>query len=315
MNAKKERFLRKYDIIEMALLIDIILQYKKQKEISIFKENTKQSLINVEEILHKQILSNEEFEEKSNYYAILYEIKKDYNFYEVFEHIRLYTNEKRNRYDFDDSNYDNIMVKTFQDDIKDSGFVNSFEKIFETLLHSITYEHDNLENKIEEKVISNMREKIINNHILLSILEAYMKNNKIISYNMEESLCLLTSIISINDSVKLKTKKIKTSKYSVKKQDAEILTYMEIVQRSTECLNLILNLLPLICFDISFEKTSFFKIKHFFEHYEEKSKKEFTIERFEKFLYYEINDCDEIRDAVISLYEIANMANIIEIIG
>ena len=303
-----------YDIIEIALYLDDILEDKKKYIRKNFGEEydytsllTKRSrdstkdetadIDSIEEKLDSQDKADKIHRKKSIGCNLLYDSLEGYKF-PVF-------------YKYNDRNELHEKKKT-------SRFSKSIHEIEGTILKSGEI-YIEMKQKKEKSILNQEENKEFEqiqyfwqNEILRSLylktkfrkqIKAKNKIKKMPIYSLEECVFFLVILLSpcTRNSIKWKGKKNKTKINHKKKESEETLRFMEIVENTEKALDMILSCLPIIFEDPIFKDSTLQK---------KKKKGELNISKHD--IDYHI-DKSNVADAVRNLFELANLKNTIEI--
>ena len=303
-----------YDIIEIALYLDDILEDKKKYIRKNFGEEydytsllTKRSrdstkdetadIDSIEEKLDSQDKADKIYRKKSIGYNLLYDSLKGYEFPAFYQ--------------YNDRNELHEKKKT-------SRFSKSIYEIEETILKS-GENYIEMEQKKEKSMLNQEENKEFTqiqyfwqNEILRSLylktkfrkqIKAKNKIKKMPIYSLEECVFFLVILLSpcTRNSIKWKGKKNKTKINHKKKESEETLRFMEIVENTEKALDMILSCLPIIFEDPIFKDSTLQK---------KKKKGELNISKHD--IDYHVDKSD-IAEAVRNLFELANLKNTIEI--
>ena len=303
-----------YDIIEIALYLDDILEDKKKYIRKNFGEEydytsllTKRSrdstkdetadIDSIEEKLDSQDKADKIHRKKSIGCNLLYDSLEGYKF-PVF-------------YKYNDRNELHEKKKT-------SRFSKSIHEIEGTILKS-GENYIEMEQKKEKSMLNQEENKEFEqiqyfwqNEILRSLylktkfrkqIKAKNKIKKMPIYSLEECVFFLVILLSpcTRNSIKWKGKKNKTKINHKKKESEETLRFMEIVENTEKALDMILSCLPIIFEDPIFKDSTLQK---------KKKKGELNISKHD--IDYHVDKSD-IAEAVRNLFELANLKNTIEI--
>ena len=303
-----------YDIIEIALYLDDILEDKKKYIRKNFGEEydytsllTKRSrdstkdetadIDSIEEKLDSQDKADKIHRKKSIGCNLLYDSLEGYKF-PVF-------------YKYNDRNELHEKKKT-------SRFSKSIHEIEGTILKSGEI-YIEMKQKKEKSILNQEENKEFEqiqyfwqNEILRSLylktkfrkqIKAKNKIKKMPIYSLEECVFFLVILLSpcTRNSIKWKGKKNKTKINHKKKESEETLRFMEIVESTEKALDMILEFLPIIFEDPIFKDSTLQK---------KKKKGKLNISKHD--IDYHIDKSD-VADAVRNLFELANLKNTIEI--
>ena len=303
-----------YDIIEIALYLDDILEDKKKYIRKNFGEEydytsllTKRSrdstkdetadIDSIEEKLDSQDKADKIYRKKSIGYNLFYDSLKGY---------KLSTFCK-----YKDRNELHEKKKT-------SRFSKSIHEIEGTILKSGEI-YIEMKQKKEKSILNQEENKEFTqiqyfwqNEILCSLylktkfrkqIKAKNKIKKMPIYSLEECVFFLVILLSpcTRNSIKWKGKKNKTKINHKKKESEETLRFMEIVENTEKALDMILSCLPIIFEDPIFKDSTLQK---------KKKKGELNISKHD--IDYHVDKSD-IAEAVRNLFELANLKNTIEI--
>ena len=303
-----------YDIIEIALYLDDILEDKKKYIRKNFGEEydytsllTKRSrdstkdetadIDSIEEKLDSQDKADKIHRKKSIGCNLLYDSLEGYKF-PVF-------------YKYNDRNDLHEKKKT-------SRFSKSIHEIEGTILKSGEI-YIEMKQKKEKSILNQEENKEFEqiqyfwqNEILRSLylktkfrkqIKAKNKIKKMPIYSLEECVFFLVILLSpcTRNSIKWKGKKNKTKINHKKKESEETLRFMEIVENTEKALDMILSCLPIIFEDPIFKDSTLQK---------KKKKGELNISKHD--IDYHVDKSD-IAEAVRNLFELANLKNTIEI--
>ena len=303
-----------YDIIEIALYLDDILEDKKKYIRKNFGEEydytsllTKRSrdstkdetadIDSIEEKLDSQDKADKIHRKKSIGCNLLYDSLEGYKF-PVF-------------YKYNDRNELHEKKKT-------SRFSKSIHEIEGTILKSGEI-YIEMKQKKEKSILNQEENKEFEqiqyfwqNEILRSLylktkfrkqIKAKNKIKKMPIYSLEECVFFLVILFSpcTRNSIKWKGKKNKTKINHKKKESEETLRFMEIVENTEKALDMILSCLPIIFEDPIFKDSTLQK---------KKKKGELNISKHD--IDYHVDKSD-IAEAVRNLFELANLKNTIEI--
>ena len=303
-----------YDIIEIALYLDDILEDKKKYIRKNFGEEydytsllTKRSrdstkdetadIDSIEEKLDSQDKADKIHRKKSIGCNLLYDSLEGYKF-PVF-------------YKYNDRNELHEKKKT-------SRFSKSIHEIEGTILKSGEI-YIEMKQKKEKSILNQEENKEFTqiqyfwqNEILRSLylktkfrkqIKAKNKIKKMPIYSLEECVFFLVILLSpcTRNSIKWKGKKNKTKINHKKKESEETLRFMEIVENTEKALDMILSCLPIIFEDPIFKDSTLQK---------KKKKGELNISKHD--IDYHVDKSD-IAEAVRNLFELANLKNTIEI--
>lgn len=265
-----------YDIIEIALYLDDILEDKKEFIRKRFGEEydyssllTKRSrystkdetadIDSIKEKLDSQDKADKIYRKKCIGYDLLYCQLKDYKFPTFYK--------------YNDKNELHERKKT-------SRFSKSIHEIEETILKSG-------ENYVKMK----------------------QKKEKMSIYSLEECVFFLVILLSpsTRNSIKWKGKKNKTKISYEKKDSEETLRFMEIVENTEKALGMILKFLPIIFEDPIFKDSTLQKKKR-------EGKLNISKNDIDNYVNDYVSRYD-IAEAVENLFELANLKNTIEIFG
>ena len=303
-----------YDIIEIALYLDDILEDKKEfikKEFgeeydytSLLTKRSRDStkdetadIDSIEEKLDSQDKADKIHRKKSIGCNLLYDSLEGYKF-PVF-------------YKYNDRNELHEKKKT-------SRFSKSIHEIEGTILKSGEI-YIEMKQKKEKSILNQEENKEFEqiqyfwqNEILRSLylktkfrkqIKAKNKIKKMPIYSLEECVFFLVILLSpcTRNSIKWKGKKNKTKINHKKKESEETLRFMEIVENTEKALDMILSCLPIIFEDPIFKDSTLQK---------KKKKGELNISKHD--IDYHVDKSD-IAEAVRNLFELANLKNTIEI--
>ena len=303
-----------YDIIEIALYLDDILEDKKKyirknfgeeyDYTSLFTKRSRDStkdetadIDSIEEKLDSQDKADKIHRKKSIGCNLLYDSLEGYKF-PVF-------------YKYNDRNELHEKKKT-------SRFSKSIHEIEGTILKSGEI-YIEMKQKKEKSILNQEENKEFEqiqyfwqNEILRSLylktkfrkqIKAKNKIKKMPIYSLEECVFFLVILLSpcTRNSIKWKGKKNKTKINHKKKESEETLRFMEIVENTEKALDMILSCLPIIFEDPIFKDSTLQK---------KKKKGELNISKHD--IDYHVDKSD-IAEAVRNLFELANLKNTIEI--
>lgn len=307
-----------YDIIEIALYLDDILEDKKEfikKEFgeeydytSLFTKRSRDStkdetadIDSIEEKLDSQDKADKIYRKKSIGYNLFYDSLKGYKlstFCKYKDRNELHEKKKTSRFSKSIYEIEKTILKSRENYIemeqkKEKSMLNQEENKEFT---QIQYFWQNeilcslyLKTKFRKQMIEENKKK--------------NKREKMSLYSLEECIFFLVILLSpsTRNSIKWKGKKNKTKINHKKKESEETLRFMEIVESTEKALDMILEFLPIIFEDPIFKDSTLQK---------KKKKGKLNISKHD--IDYHIDKSD-VADAVRNLFELANLKNTIEI--
>ncbi len=311
---KSDFMFYQYDIIEIALYLDDILEDKKKYIRKKFGEEydyisllTKRSrdatkdetadIDSIEEKLDSQDKADKIYRKKSIGYNLLYDSLKGYEFpafYQYNDRNELHEKKKTSRFSKSIHEIEGTILKSGEI------YIEMKQKKEKSILNQE-------ENKEFEQIQYFWQNEILRSLYLKTKfrkqIKAKNKIKKMPIYSLEECVFFLVILLSpcTRNSIKWKGKKNKTKINHKKKESEETLRFMEIVENTEKALDMILSCLPIIFEDPIFKDSTLQK---------KKKKGELNISKHD--IDYHI-DKSNVADAVRNLFELANLKNTIEI--
>ena len=303
-----------YDIIEIALYLDDILEDKKEfikKEFgeeydytSLFTKRSRDStkdetadIDSIEEKLDSQDKADKIYRKKSIGYNLFYDSLKGYKlstFCKYKDRNELHEKKKTSRFSKSIHEIEGTILKSGEI------YIEMKQKKEKSILNQE-------ENKEFEQIQYFWQNEILRSLYLKTKfrkqIKAKNKIKKMPIYSLEECVFFLVILLSpcTRNSIKWKGKKNKTKINHKKKESEETLRFMEIVENTEKALDMILSCLPIIFEDPIFKDSTLQK---------KKKKGELNISKHD--IDYHVDKSD-IAEAVRNLFELANLKNTIEI--
>lgn len=309
-----------YDIIEIALYLDDILEDKKEFIRKRFGEEydyssllTKRSrdstkdetadIDSIKEKLDSQDKADKIYRKKCIGYDLLYCQLKGYEFptfYKYNDKNELHERKKTSRFSKSIHEIEETILKSGEN------YVEMKQKKEKSIFNQEeNKEFEQIQYFWKNKILCSLYEKTRFRKQMIEQNKKKNKKEKMSIYSLEECVFFLVILLSpsTRNSIKWKGKKNKTKISYEKKDSEETLRFMEIVENTEKALGMILEFLPIIFEDPIFKDSTLQKKKR------------------EGKLNISKNDIDDyvsrydIAEAVENLFELANLKNTIEIFG